>query len=139
MLMARLASAVLNGAAERLFRWVDATVTCDGRRVPFERFSVIYAATIKDIGLGFRPTYRANDQLGELHLLAGPLGAVDAVRCLPAIRRGRPTGSASLFDALGRRVVVEFRVPTPYMIDGDVLAPVSVLRIEAGPVVAVVS
>jgi len=140
-LLAKLAMSALNGGrfVKAVFDWVDADVRCDGDRVPFGRFSVIYASTIKDIGLGFRPTYRASDELGRFHLLAGPLGAVETVRCLPRIHRGLPTESSRLYDRVARRVVVEFRQPKPYMIDGDVMNPVSGFGIEAGPVLQVVT
>jgi diacylglycerol kinase family enzyme len=139
-LILRLIASGLNGRrrAEELFRWLDARVTCDGKPVPFEQFSAIYAATIKEIGLGFRPTYRAGEQCGTFHFLAGPLTVKETTRCLPRIRRGVATGSALLFDELARSVVIELRDPSPYMVDGDVLEPVSRMTIEAGPALRVV-
>lgn len=138
-LLARLATSALNGSRliEEVVAWVDAEVCCDGERLPFERFSVIYASTITDIGLGFRPTYLADDARGCFHFLAGPLEAMQALRCLPSIRRGRPTGSRQLYDHLGRCVTVEFREPKPYMIDGDVMEPAARFTIEVGPVVRI--
>jgi diacylglycerol kinase family enzyme len=115
-----------------------ATVRCDGERVPFDAYTVIYASTIEDIGLGFRPTYRAREQPGHVHVFAGPIGAWEFVRCLPAIRRGRPTGSPKVYDALARALSVEFRQPTFYMIDGDIIEPATHVTVEPGPVVRVI-
>jgi hypothetical protein len=139
-LMLRLVTSALNGGgfANQLFRWVDAGITCDGQAVPFAQFSAIYASTIKDIGLGFRPTYRGGEQLDTFHFLAGPLTVRETARCLPRIRRGVATDSPLLYDRLARKAVIEFRSPTPYMMDGDLLAPVSTLTIEAGAVLRVV-
>jgi diacylglycerol kinase family enzyme len=135
VLLARLvASAVGGGAAVReVLRWVDAEVTCDGERVPFRSFSLIYASTIADAGLGFRPTYRAREKADHFHCLAGPVGAWDLLRSLGRIRRGRPTGLPQLFDHVARRLEVEFRTREPYMVDGDVFEPVERLTIEIGP------
>lgn len=140
-LILRLVASALNGGrrAEQVLRWVEARVTCDGKPVPFERFSALYGATIKEIGLGFRPTYRAGEQAGTFHFLAGPLTVKEAVRCLPRIRRGVATGSPLLFDDLVRSVVIELGEPAPYMVDGDMLEPVSRLTIDAGPAVRVVT
>jgi len=139
-LLARLAgSAVVRGAmVRRLFAPMRAAVHCDGVRVPFDAYTVIYASTIEDIGLGFRPTYRARERPGHVHVFAGPIGAVEFVRRLPAIKRGRATGSAQVHDGLARTVRVEFRQPTFYMIDGDIIGSTTRLTVEPGPLVRVI-
>jgi hypothetical protein len=60
------------------------------------------------------------------------------VRRLPAIKRGRPTRSAHVFDSLARTVRVEFQHPTFYMVDGDIMDPTRQLTIAPGPVVRVI-
>ncbi len=134
-LLGRLIFSLLTGGEliRETFAWIDANVFCDDVHVPFQRFSAIYASTIDQVGLGFRPTYRAGQEPGRFHLIAGPLGAREFVRCLPAIRRGRPTESPALFDRTAERVVVEFHRASPYMIDGDVMGAVPRLCIETGP------
>jgi diacylglycerol kinase family enzyme len=135
-----LVSSVLRGGplARRLFEPTAAEVRCDGERVPFDAYTVVYASTIEDIGLGFRPTYRARERPGHVHVFAGPIGAWEFVRSLPAIKRGQPTGSLNVFDALARTVSVEFRQPTFYMIDGDIIDATTRLTVEPGPVVRVI-
>ena len=49
------------------------------------------------------------------------------MRRLPAIRRGRPTRSRHVHDALAAGLRVEFREPTFYMIDGDIMEPTTQL------------
>jgi diacylglycerol kinase (ATP) len=135
VLLAKLAaSAVGGGAAVReVLRWVEAEVTCDGERVPFRSFSLIYASTIEEAGLGFRPTYRARERADHFHCLAGPVGARELLGSLAKIRRGRPTGLRQLYDHAARRLEVEFSTREPYMIDGDLFEPVERLTIEIGP------
>jgi diacylglycerol kinase family enzyme len=139
VLVALIASVVRGGAlAHRLFTPMPAVVRCDGKRVPFDCYTVIYASTIEDIGLGFRPTYRARERPGHVHVFAGPIGAREFVRSLPAIRRGRATRSPNVYDDLARTIGVEFRQPTLYMIDGDIMDPTTRLGVEPGPVVRVI-
>ena len=116
-----------------VFQSLEADVDCDGERVPFRRFNIMYASTLVDIGLGFRPTYLATRKLGFFHLLAGPITPTELVRKLWRMRRGFPTESEQLYDNLARRVVVEFPQPTQYMVDGEILGPTDRLIIDAGP------
>jgi diacylglycerol kinase family enzyme len=138
--LARLiVSVVLRGPIARsMFAPMPALLRCDGVRVPFADYTVIYASTIEDIGLGFRPTYRARERPGHLHVFAGRIGPGEFVRCLPAFKRGRPTGSPRAFDGLARAVSVEFRQPTFYMVDGDIMDPTAQLSIEPGPIVRLI-
>lgn len=139
-LLARLTASVLvrGPLARGMFAPVEAALRCDGVPVPFDHYTVIYASTIEDIGLGFRPTYRARERPGHVHVFAGPVGAFEFVCSLPAIKRGKPTRLPSVYDALARSVAVEFRDPTFYMIDGDIITRTARLTVEPGPVVRVI-
>jgi diacylglycerol kinase family enzyme len=134
-LILRLAlSALLRTSLLRsVFQPVEAEIVCDGERVPFGNFHILYASTLVGIGLGFRPTYLATRKRGHFHLLAGPLPPGELLRKLWRIRLGFPLESPRLYDNLARRIVVEFPSPTQYMIDGDILGPTSRLVVEAGP------
>jgi diacylglycerol kinase family enzyme len=138
-LLRLIASALRRGAvASHMFAPMAAAVWCDGVRIPFHEYTVIYASTIEDIGLGFRPTYRARERPGHVHVFAGAIGLGEFVRTLPAIKRGRPTGSPNVYDELARTVYVEFRQPTFYMVDGEIMEPTARLTIAPGPVVRVI-
>jgi diacylglycerol kinase family enzyme len=139
-LLARLIASVLAGSSlvSKVFQWVDASLTCDEAPVPFERLSVLYASSIEDIGLGFRPTYRARERRGHFHLFAGPLDARELVNNLGKIRRGLPTGSPKVHDVTTKRLQVRFDHPTSYMIDGEIMPATTDLVVEAGPVLRVV-
>jgi diacylglycerol kinase (ATP) len=133
------ASALVGGRrAAELFRPIRVRLLCDGEAARFERLTVIYASSIEDIGLGFRPTYRARERRGFFHVFAGSLGARGLLFCLPRIWLGAPTRSRRVHDALVRRLVIEFREPNFYMIDGDVMEPVQRLVVEEGPIVRVI-
>jgi diacylglycerol kinase family enzyme len=138
--LTRLSAAALRGGplAQRVVRPMAAALRCDGELVPFASYSVIYASTIADIGFGFKPTYRARERQGAFHVFAGPIGAAEFLSYMPAIWRGQPTGSPHIHDALAARLLVEFREPTFYMVDGDIMEPSERLAVEHGPIVRVI-
>ena len=77
-----IVSVLLRGPIARsMFAPMPAVLRCDGVRVPFDDYTVIYASTIEDIGLGFRPTYRARERPGHMHVFAGTIGPGEFVRC----------------------------------------------------------
>jgi diacylglycerol kinase family enzyme len=126
------------GLASNLFRARDGQIVCDGERLPQSRFNLIYASSVTEIGLGFRPAYRATQRPGHFQLLAGCPRPRAFVFCLPRLRRGRPLPLREWQDELVRRVVVEFAEPSHYMIDGEVFGAVDRLRIGVGPLVSLV-
>jgi diacylglycerol kinase family enzyme len=132
-------SAMIGGPTiRRVFRRVPARLFADGRPGPFDAYTVVYASTIEDIGLGFRPTYRAREQAGRFHVFAAAIGARAFIARLPAIRLGRPTRSRQVYERLAAHLRVEFREPTLYMVDGDIMEPATHLDVRLGPVVRVV-
>lgn len=132
-------SGIVGGAlAQRLLRGFQAHIRCDGEPVPHRLCNVLYASTIREIGLGFVATYLASRKLGYFHFLAGSVRAWQVIARLHRLRQGCPLQIPTLYDNLARRVFVEFECPTHYMIDGDVLGPVSSLEIQAGPVLSIV-
>ena len=129
-----LASGLVGGTlGERILRPVAATVRCDGVRLPLDAFNVVYASTVAEIGLGLRPAYRAGRIPGRLQLLAGQITAAQLLWRLPRLYHGEPLALPSLYDVEARRVRVEFRQPTAYMVDGDILEAVRVLDLRVGP------
>lgn len=134
-LVARVGASALAGTAlaRTVFQRTEADIDCDGERVPHRRFTVIYASSIVDIGLGFKATYLATRKPGFFHLLAGPVRAGQVIHRLRRLRRGWPLEMDELYDNLAAHVHVEFARPTEYMIDGDVLGAVPRLDITTGP------
>jgi diacylglycerol kinase family enzyme len=134
-LIAQLSLSTLLGTSlsRGVFQATEADIDCDGERLPFRRFNIVYASTLVDIGLGFKPTYLATRKRGFFHLIAGPIAPPEIVRKLWRMRRGFPLESEQLYDNLAQRVVVEFPLPSQYMVDGEILGPVRQVTIETGP------
>ncbi len=134
-LLTRVVVSALAGTsfARGIVQPVEADITCDDERVPFRLFTVVLVGTVDRVALGFRPLYLGNRKRGYLHLVGGPVGAREFVRCFRRFRRGFPTEEPTLYDNLGRVVAIRFARPAAYMIDGDVAAPVSQLEVTTGP------
>ena len=126
------------GMARGLFERVVATVDCDGERLPFPQYSVLFAAGVAEFGLGFRVAYLADRKPGYFHVLAGDPRVTQLARRVPHLKAGWPMRVDGLYDNLAQRVSVEFATPTKYMVDGDVLEPVSRLTLAAGPRIDVI-
>jgi diacylglycerol kinase family enzyme len=131
-----IGSALIGGrAARELFVTVDGKASVDGRDLGLTRLSIVYAAVIDDIGLGFRPTPRARERLGTFQVLVGDARAMDLARALPRLRSDRGIGGEPWIDVCGSSLDVAFGEPTVYMVDGDVEAPVRQLDVRAGPII----
>ncbi len=133
--LARLLLAVVrrDALATDLFARVEATVRLEPPALEIDDFSLLYAAVIDDIGLGFRPTPRAEQGLDGFQLLAGTASATTLVRALPAIWRGRSVSGPGWRDELASEVHIAFRQPTVYMVDGDVDDAPDELVVRSGP------
>jgi diacylglycerol kinase (ATP) len=131
LLLRLILSAMVDSHISRaVFQAVTADVECDDEPVPFRQFTFFFAATVDRIALGFRPTYLATRKRGYLHVLGGPITALRLIRRCLRVYRGFPTGEPTLFDNLGRHLVIRFFRPEYYMIDGDILEPTQRLEVD---------
>jgi hypothetical protein len=131
-----IGSAVLGGRAVRdLFASVGGRISIDGADVGLARVSLVYAAVIDDIGLGFRPTPRAAETTGRFEVLAAEARPADLIKALPRLRFGDGVGGHPWIDICGRELSIELDDRMVYMVDGDVEAPVRRLQVTTGPAI----
>jgi hypothetical protein len=123
---------------EQLFSTAEAAVVCDGVDWGRGTYPIIFAATVAEMGLGFRLAYRAGAGVDGFHVLAGVLAPLRVLVLLPRVWLGKPLRMDRWHDALAGRVVVEFAQPSRYMIDGDILEEVSRLEMSTGPQLAII-
>jgi diacylglycerol kinase (ATP) len=136
--------------SRRIFRRFEGTVRVDGTPLPRTRFVGVCAATVREVGLGFKLVHRADDdpqRFGVLAIHAPPLALVSDLR---AVHAGRGIAPSRAFSAVASTLEIEPMAtmprPTPvtpggqaeemsYTIDGDLYrAPVtSTLKISVGP------
>lgn len=95
-------------------------------------FTLVISSVFQNVGLGLRPTYRANVLPGSIHLVATDL---DARRLGPQAWRvllGKPLRALHLVDRVVEAFELRFESPTRIVLDGDSLHVQSV-RVSQGP------
>jgi diacylglycerol kinase family enzyme len=115
-----------------------ATLRVDEEQHPPRRYTVLGAATVEQVGLGFRPFARASECVDQFQMFAFHGSTQSLVRQLPRIRRGQPIAKGLGFDPLARRLQIETGgEPIPYALDGDVHEGGADLLVELGPQVEI--
>jgi diacylglycerol kinase family enzyme len=135
-----IGSAVVGGTmVRRMTRPVEVEVETDtGERWERQPFLAVAAATIPDIGLGFKPFHRAREIPGSFHLLGIHTSPLGFVVDLPRIHRAEPMSPGKSTESLVRRMTVRGDGPLRYMIDGDVVEhPRAEMTVRIGPVVRI--
>ncbi len=134
------ASAVLRTEFVRtLVEPVGARVTADGEVLPFDTYTVIYASTLRYLGIGFKVTYRAEEKPGYFHCIAGDPSGWEIIARIPRLMRGRPSGLKSLHDDIHQTLVIDGRGPFSYTIDGELFTTNHRLTVTAGPTLKLIT
>lgn len=133
-LVRAIGSAVAGTAfTKRLFRRFEGRVTVDGEVWARRDFVTVTAATVPEIGLGFKPFHRCFEKPGHFALLgihASPLAiAVD----LPRIWLGRGMRRDKAISTVAAHVKIECEEPILYTIDGDLYEGERELILQTGP------
>jgi len=139
--------------ARRVFRRFEGTVRVDGNVLAQTRFVGVGAATVREVGLGFKLNHRADDdpeRFGVLAIHAPPLRLVADLRAVHDGRGISPSraysGVASTLEVAPRAVAAgpaatgrsEQPGEMSYTIDGDLYNTTGQLRITIGPPVTFV-
>lgn len=134
------ASAFVGGETiQRIVKPFEAELVVDGVLWPTRRYFSVGAGTVDQIGLGFRPFYRANESAETLHVLGIHTSAVGFVVALPRIHLGRGMGPRKVREALAKEITL--RTPdgvVEFMIDGDLHRAEGPLEVRVGPRVRIV-
>ena len=130
-----VASALVAGPfARRLFRRFEGEVKVDGQPLSWPNFASIGAATVREVGLGFKLYDRAHDdpdRFGVLAIHAGPLALMPDV---PAVHAGRGISPERAFSSVASTLDVsspESRMT--YTIDGDLYHTSAPIHVAVGP------
>lgn len=124
--------------AQQVLTPMPCTIEVDGRRLASDRWSLVCASVVRDLGIGMRVNYRAGEDLDRPHLVASPLPPRSLGPRAPFVLLGKSIGGAGSFDDLARSFVVRFSPEGPYVLDGDVLRA-SEVTVSAGPPIDVVT
>lgn len=135
-LMLRLVGSamILGPFMRRVFHRFRGVVKVDGVPIEWPDFTTVGAATVREVGLGFKLIHRADDDPERLGVLAIHSGPLSLIPDFPAVHAGRGVSPSRAFSAVASTVDIE---PTEdvmaYTIDGDLYRKTGPLRISVGP------
>lgn len=140
VLLRASASALIGGETIKRVaaRWHGKVTFADGTSLPDRDYLGIAAATVDQIGLGFRPFYRFDEEPGKFHLLGIHCSSLGFLTKLPTIWQARPMGEKHTADRVIDRAVIEARGGVVrYVCDGDLHEHRGPLTLETGPIVKI--
>jgi len=91
----------------------------DHAQWPDKEYVAVMAATVDQIGLGFRPFIRCEERPHHFHILGVHCSPFVVAKKLPAIRMGLPVGEDMMYSAMTSKVTFTSDRPITYTIDGD--------------------
>ncbi len=117
--------------ARELFAPRGIEIRVDGAAIDARAYTVAGAASVRDIGLGFRPFLSAGTDPERFHLLYSDATASRLAAQLPALRLGLHGPRSCLRHHPARSVELRFESPEPWSVDADLYPPATGLRLSA--------
>jgi len=110
----------------------------DGLVAAPKAWSLVCAATVPNLGIGMRVTYRAEEDPSRIHLVASPLRPGRLGPRAPFVLAGRSIGGAGHVDELVPSFTITFPESGRYVLDGELL-DAERLCVRPGPRLSVVT
>ena len=124
------------GYARKIFRPFEGTVVVDGQPLPWQRLTGVGAATVREVGLGFKLNHRADDDPEQFGVLAIHGSPVALSLDLAPVHRGTGISPKRAYSALGRSMRVEAAAgESAYTIDGDLYRSRAAISVDLGPTI----
>ena len=136
VLLEILFSMIQRGAAYNdFFHPFQADIWVEGERLPGRSYTAFLGATVKEVGLGFKPTRRAAEREGFFQCLCTGMSpermGLNALRVL----LGMELTGERLMDRLASRSVIALERPSDMQIDGEIFKDQTEIRLSAGPTI----
>lgn len=120
--------------ARRVFRRFEGGVSVDGQPLQWPQFVGVGAATVREVGLGFKLNHRADDDVERFGVLAIHAGPLALLPDLAAVHAGRGIAPSRAFSTVASTLEIDPRgAPMSYTIDGDLYRANGPLRVTVGP------
>jgi diacylglycerol kinase family enzyme len=141
LLAKTLASAMVGGQfVRKIFKRFEGEVRVDGALLPRTRFVGVNAATVREVGLGFKLNHRADDDPERFGVLAIHAKPLSLIFDFPAVHGGRGVAASRAFSAVASTLEITpastgGQLPEmSYTIDGDLYrVSVQTLKLSIGP------
>jgi hypothetical protein len=111
-------------------------VSTDGDEWPDEPFLTVIAGAVPEIGFGFTPFARCDEQPGFFHAVGLTGSTLQVAAHLPQIWLGRPWKRTLAVDAVTRDLAIEG--PLRFTVDGDLYQAHRSVRVRTGPPVKLI-
>jgi diacylglycerol kinase (ATP) len=108
-------------------------VSSDGEEWPDEPFLTVAAGAVPEIGFGFAPFFRCDEQPGFFHAVGVTGSTLQLATNLPRIWFGRPWKRTLAVDAVTRDLLLDGAVR--FAVDGELYEAHREVRVSTGPVV----
>lgn len=132
-------SVVVNRPTPVTQRWEGSVELPAGQSFPDRDYLCIAAGTVDQIGLGFRPFYRADHAPGHFHILGIHTSPIGFVKKLADVWRARPMGQEHTYECVTDHAILHARCGNVrYVLDGDIHDHRGPLEMRAGPRVKLV-
>lgn len=126
--------------ARELFKPAPIKVHIDGKQLAPEEFSGILGCTIKEVGLGLRPTFRAYDRPEHFHFIATTIAPFNFAVRIPAFWLNRDWVHPQVqHSGVTKEVVIEPLKPIRWTVDGEMYSADQPLHFSVGPTLSVLS
>lgn len=136
LLAAHAATSAATGGefARRLFARYEGRITVDGRDLPWRTYSGVAAATVREVGMGFKLNHRADEDPDRFGVVVVHAPATELLADLPAAYAGYGFPAGRAHDAVAADLAIAYEQPGgAYTIDGDLYRAGSTLRVAIGP------
>jgi diacylglycerol kinase family enzyme len=125
---------VWGGYARRIFRRFRGRVLVEGQALPWKSLTGVGAATVREVGLGFKLNHRADEDPDRFSVLAIHAGPVTLAADLVPVHRGLGIDPRRAYSAVASTLVIEpDEGEISYTIDGDLYRATGPLEIGLGP------
>ena len=121
---------------ERLYGRLQIEGSIDGAPVEFRDMLAVIMGTVRDVGIGARPFYRAEEKEGMFQAIFMGFGTMQAVANAFQLFRARPF-KGLVKDELCRRATIRSETPFRYFLDGEIYKD-SCLEVSLGPTIRVI-
>ncbi len=139
LLLKGIGSAMVGGEfVKRILKRLEVDISVDGRRWPFREYTAILAATIEQVGLGFKPFVRVREKRDHFEIMGLITGAMGIITELPNIWVGKEMSNLKAMINVAKEVIIESKEEVPYILDGDFYYGSKRLVIRSGPEIKVV-
>ena len=135
LLVRSIASALVGGRfAAALTARDRLAVVADGEEWPDDPYLGVIVGAVPEIGFGFKPFARCDEQPGFFHAIGVTGSTVQLAAHLPWIWAGRPWKRTLAYDAVVRDLVLaSAAAPIRFMLDGDRYEARETVRVRTGP------